>query len=257
MAEQKSRAKVLKVRTEVSLPERYVSMSNAIARGAQGLNLSQKRIIALAMAMTDSLPVRDLIDGGRVGWTVRLSALDYAETYEVSADTAYEQLKTSGDSLMRCLWNTVEKGKKGNIITKGPWCTLAKYYEGQGLVDITFHNYVAPHLLALRTEFTTYKLKQAAALRSVYAWRLFECLQSWKSKGRWTPSIDDFLTAMDAPESCHKDFGNLRKRVIEPAVKELRQKDGFLLEWESKKAGRKVIGLSFTFSKDPQGHLDL
>lgn len=57
---------------------------------------------------------------------------------------------------------------------------------------------------------------------------------------------------MDAPESCCKDFGNLRKRVIEPAVKELLEKDGLLLEWEAIKAGRKVTGLDFKFRTDPQ-----
>ncbi len=248
---------MLNQRTDIAIPERYVSMSNAIARGAQGLNLSQKRIIALAMAMTDSLPARDLLIGQREGWTVRLLAHDYAETYEVSADTAYGQLKAGSDSLMRCLWHTVEHGKKGSVITKGPWCVLAKYHEGEGRVDLSFSPHIAPHLLALRSQFTTYKLKQAAALRSVYAWRLFECLQSWKTKGRWAPSIEEFRKAMDAPDSCAKDFGNMRKRVIEPAIKELREKDGLLLEWKPLKAGRKVTGLDFLFKPDPQMRLDV
>ena len=47
-------------RTDKPLVERSVSMSNSLTRGAQNLNLSQKRLIALALAKTDSIPVLDL-----------------------------------------------------------------------------------------------------------------------------------------------------------------------------------------------------
>lgn len=251
------KTKMMQPRTDVAIPDRYVSMSNSLARGAQGLTLAQKRIIALAMAHTDSVPAKDLMSGAMVGWRVRLYASDYAETYEVDANTAYEQLKTGSDSLLKCLWQTVSAGNKGPVITKGQWLSLGEYSKGEGRVDITFHPKVAPHLLALRSQFTTYQLKQAAALRSVYAWRLFECLQSWKTKGRWTPSIDEFADAMDAPPSCRKDFKAMRVRVIEPAIKELKAKDNFSIHWEADKKGRKVIGLKFTFETARQGTLPL
>jgi plasmid replication initiation protein len=45
--------------------------------------------------------------------------------------------------------------------------------------------------------------------------------------------------------------------VIEPALKELRDKDNQLIELELKKAGRKVTGLVFTFRQNPQGQLEL
>lgn len=93
--------------------------------------------------------------------------------------------------------------------------------------------------------------------RSIYSWRLFECLQSWSNKGKWSPDMDEFLHAMEAPESCSKDFGNLRARVIEPALKELREKDNMEIELELKKAGRKVTGLVFTLRKNPQGKLEI
>lgn len=249
--------KLLKERTDLPIEERYVSMSNALARGAQGLSLSQKRIFALAMAKTDSVSARDLMSGQYGGWTVRLLAHEYAETYEVDANTAYEQLQDGCRSLLRCLWRTVSEGPRGPVITEGPWCVLAKYTKGEGRVDLSFSPHVAPHLLALRSKFTTYKLKQAAALRSIYAWRLFECLQSWKDKGKWSPSIEEFQQAMDAPASCRANFGMLRRSVVEPAVKELREKDNLVVEWETEKAGRKVTGLVFKFRSNPQGNLDL
>jgi plasmid replication initiation protein len=254
---EKRRSRMVKERTDKPVEDRSVSTSNALARGAQGLTLAEKRIIALALAKTDSMPAQDLLFGQRVGWGVRLKASEYAETYEVDANTAYEQLKYAARTLLKRTWKAERMGKLGKIYREGNWVSVIEYCEGEGRVDISFTPEVAPHVLALRGEFTTYKLKQAAALRSIYAWRLFECLQSWRGKGIWKPSIDEFNTSMDAPESCRKDFGNLRMRIIEPAVREIREKNGLLVEWEAERAGRKVIGLVFKFERDPQGRLDL
>ena len=52
-----------------------------------------------------------------------------------------------------------------------------------------------------------------------------------------------------------KNFQLLRKRIIEPAVKELTEKDGWLIEWEAVKSGRRVASLRFRFERNPQGGL--
>lgn len=245
-------------RTNVALPDRTVNMSNALARGAQGLSLTQKRIIALAMAKTDSMSAIDAATS-QGGWKVRLTAGEYVDTYAVDPTTAYEQLQLGCRSLLKTLWRTItppQKGK-GEVVTEGQWLFLAEYRKREGTVDIVFHPKVSPHLLALRSHFVTYKLKQTAALRSIYAWRLMECIQSWRDKGIWKVDVEDFIKAMEAPQSCAANFKDLRRRVIEPAVKELVEKDSMKIEWEPVKAGRKVTGLIFRFAPDPQGRLDL
>lgn len=259
----RKRRKTLPERTELPVVDRYVSMSNALARGAQGLNLSQKRIIALAMAKTDSMPVSDLQNASMGGWTVRLSAAEYADAYEVDPTTAYEQLQVTSRSLLKTLWRAVRekidgpKNNRGPRILEGTWLSLAEYSKGEGSVEITFNPAISVHLLGLRTQFTSYRLKQAAALRSIYAWRLFECLHSWKAEGRWECSTEEFHAAMEAPASCCANFGMLNRTVIQPALKELRQKDGLMIDMALAKAGRKVIGLTFVFQPDPQRQLAL
>jgi plasmid replication initiation protein len=253
----KRRRRAVQERTDVAIPERHVNMSNALARGAHALTLTEKRIVSMALALTDSVPAKDLFDAQRAGWVVRIVAQDYADTYEVDPRTAYEQLKESARGLLKRRWKTVHRGPRGLVFREGLWVSLVEYSEGEGYVSVRFTPEVAPHLLALRKEFTSYKLKQASALRSIYAWRLLECLQSWNGTGKWEPTIEEFEHAMDAPESCRKDFGRLRARIIEPAVRELRQKDNLLIEWKPVKAGRKVIGLVFTFGPDPQARLPL
>lgn len=250
-------AKQMPEHTDAPLTERHVNMHNAITRGAQGLNLSQKRIIALALAKTDSKPMQNLLEGQRNGWLIRLQASDYATTYDVDANTAYEQLKDGAKSLLKTLWTTIDTTGRKKTITQGQWLSLAKYHEGQGVVDIVFHPMIAPFLLGLRQQFVTYKLKQVAALRSIYSWRMYECIKSWESTGRWAVTVEDFAKIIEAPKTYHADFGQLKRWVIEPAIKELREKQHLVIECEEIKAGRKVLELIFKFAPDPQKHLDL
>ncbi|TJY70609.1 replication initiation protein, partial [Klebsiella pneumoniae] len=60
---------------------------------------------------------------------------------------------------------------------------------------------------------------------------------------------------MDATEKQRENFAKVRTKIIEPAVKELVEKDGWLIEWKPVKAGRKVAKVRFEFKRDPQGRL--
>lgn len=233
-----------------ALQNRNISMSNALARGAQGLLLSQKRIIAMALACTNSKS-QTIENASQGGWSVQLRARDYADLFEVSLDSAYEQLKEGADRLLKTIWTAhMVDDQNKQFRRKGQWLSLAEYRDQEGRIDVTFHPHVAPHLLELRSQFTTYKLKQAYALRSIYAWRLQECMESWRSTGRWLVSVEEFEVAMDAPDSCRGNFGNLKKRVIEPAIAELASKARLYIEMRpTHTRGRKILDLAFEISK--------
>lgn len=249
--------KAIQQRTDKPLADRYVSMSNALARSAHGLTLAEKRVVAIGLAKTDSVPGSDLLKAQHSGWIVRVAAGEYAETFDVDSNTAYEALQDAADHLIHRSIRTFREtrtGIKEDIIN---WCARATYHHGEGWLEIHFTQYIAPHLLALRGQFITYRLRQAEALRSIYSWRLMEFLETWSKTGFVTATIDEFLLAMDAPDSCRKDFKALRTRVIEPAVKELLAKNGLIITWTPHRQGRKVIGLEFRFEQGPQSVLDL
>jgi hypothetical protein len=62
---------------------------------------------------------------------------------------------------------------------------------------------------------------------------------------------------MDALSSCWKSGSNLRIRILEPAITELREKEALVIEWEAGH-GEKGYRLElFRFRPDPQRRLDL
>lgn len=245
---------VHKLDSEQPLSELQVNMSNALTRAAHGLSLAEKRIIAACIAKTDQIPNMTQVRQ-RGAWLVRLSAADYAETFSVDINTAYEQLHDASENLFKRHIRTTRKTRKGIEEYKFVWVGGVRYHKGEGWVELDWFHEVVPHLFGLRREFTSYKLKQASALRSSYSWRLFELLQSWAEQGRYQPTIDEFYLAMDVPEKYKKDFSDIRRRVIEPAVTELIQKNNLLITWTTQNAGRKVVGLDFKFQPNPQQSL--
>ena len=109
--------------------------------------------------------------------------------------------------------------------------------------------------MGLKAQFTTYQLQQASALRSVYSWRLLELLSRFQATGWAQYDIDDFCASMEATEKQKADFNYIKRRMIEPAIKELTEKDGWEIDWQPVKVGRKVKALRFTFSRSAQQSL--
>ena len=237
--------------------ERWVTMSNALTRAGHGLTLAEKRIVAAAVSKLDS---RRVLKPGEVPRT-KITAAEYAETFEVDMNTAYDQLQGAAKQLYNRSITFYEPAHKRNGKPLPPtrvqmrWVGSVKYQDGEGWVELAWWPDLLRHLTGLQRQFTTYQLQQASALRSVYSWRLLELLMRFKSSGKAEYTVEDFAASMDATEKQRANFNNIRRRMIEPAVKELTEKDGWLIQWEAVKAGRKVKALRFTFMRNPQGSL--
>jgi plasmid replication initiation protein len=241
-----------------NLGNNMVSMSNLAARSAHGFGLVEKRIFAAGLSQLPPCLERSTLTLAQR--TVRLTALDYAETYGVDTKLAYGDLRTAADSLF-------ERHLRYSVLTptglkerKLRWMGGVTYHHGEGWVEWSFTEEITPHLFELRKQFTEYRLRQAAALRSVYSWRLLELLQSSrpeseKNQGFLTIDLATFRHALEIPKTYA--YKNIRQRVIDPAVNELRNKDGWLIQWQTIKNGRTVEKLTFRWERNPQSQFDL
>lgn len=238
---------------------RWVSMSNALARATHGLTLVEKRVMLMAASTLDS---RKALGPGEAPKT-RIAAADYAATFHLDLNTAYDQLQSAAKHLFDRYVTFYEAAhrRKGKPLPPTRhqirWAGRCTYQKGEGWVEIAWWHEILPHLTGLKKQFTTYQLEQASALRSEYSWRLLELLMRFKSSGWAEYTIEDFVESMGATVKQREDFGKIRTKIIEPAVKELTEKDGWKIEWRQIKAGRRVKAVHFVFERDPQGRLDL
>lgn len=229
--------------------ENWVAMSNALTRAGHGLTLGEKRLVFCAISRLDSrtAPAPGMVLSSRV------TAADYAEVAGCEPSAAYEALQTAAKNLYeRSITFYVQaKNRRGksveSSIKRMRWVGSATYMKDEGWVELAWWPPVLQHLTGLRKEFTAYQLCQAHALRSTYSWRLLELLMRFEDTGWAQYTIEDFATAMDATEKQREDFAKIRTKIIEPAIKELQEKGGWLIQYQVIKAGRRVAALRFDF----------
>lgn len=221
-----------------------VTMHNTLVRASHGLNLGEKRLIAMAVSKLSpqaaALP----------GKPIRISAQEFAEAYGLDQSNAYKQLRAAQDRLWHRTIRHIEHygpgGSKVEVI-KMRWVTSARYKDQEGEIGISFAPEIAQFLVQLRKHFTSYRLRQVSALRSVYSWRLFENIKSHESIGEWRVEVDRFHKVMETPKSYQRNFNEVRRWVLDPAIEELAEKCALSVEVETERRGRKITHLRFTF----------
>lgn len=245
--------------TPADTPSPIVTMSNALTRAAHGLSLAEKRIVMSAVAKID--PRRPHPSG--IVLVSKVTAAEYAESFNVDSSTAYTQLRDGAKDLYQRSITFFQEAHNRQGKPLAPtrvtmrWIGQAQYHEGEGWVEVHWWPAVVPHLTGLRKQFTQVQLEQASALRSAYSWKLLELLMRFKGTGWAEYDIEDFAEAMEATEKQRANFAAIRRRIIEPAVKELQEKDGWLIEWRPILGGRRVKAVHFSFERDPQLSLPL
>lgn len=236
-----------------NLGNNLVTQHSTLARAAQRLSLQEKRVIMAAISKVDS---RHEIKLAREG--VKIHADEIAETFGIPLNDAYDVLQTACKQMFERSWTT----RGFDPMTKKPtkivrrWVTEAEYAEGSAWCRVQFHEKTLPFIMGLSKNFTSYRLSQASALRSIYSWRMLENIQACEmkaGKGIWNVRINHFHDAMGVPDSVKKNFSLLNKRVIQPAVKELAA--DWKIEVLRKHRGRRVIGLIIEFERNDQGDL--
>ncbi|ESE42895.1 replication initiation protein [Shewanella decolorationis] len=239
---------------ESDLGECNVTMSNALARASHALSLIEKRVLAASIARVDSRKGNKIHAHLAEFSKIRISALDYAETYGVDPKNAYEHLKSAADHLFERQFSIKSGSGRYERITRYRWVSSATYAKNEGFIEVSFTPEVYPHLNALRNQYTTYKLKNAASFRSAYSWRLFEIARSWlehcASGQVVTITVENLRHQLEWPESYK--WNDARKRAIDPAVAEIAQFEHLDITYKVVKHGRSIHALEFVFKEQSQ-----
>ncbi|BBL77404.1 replication initiation protein [Methylomagnum ishizawai] len=213
-----------------------VTKANALIQASYRLTLNEQRLVLCCVAQLDSrqpLP-KDAL------FTVNVA--DFAAMFSLDMKNAYRELEDAATTLYERDIRTYD----GKARERFRWVSYVKYENGESRVTLRFSYDIAPYLSLLRERFTSYQLEQIANLRSTYSIRLFEFLVQYKKTGRLTVLLEDFKTWLEL-EQQYDRFSNLKARVIDPAVEELRKKSQLDIQWKTIKKGRSVEKLEFAF----------
>lgn len=227
-----------------------VCKSNAVVEAGYKLSLNEQRAVLACVGQINSM--EDLLKTDKF----EVSAKDFARLFDISEDRAYGELKEIAKNLYQrslTIYNPdPSRPKLTKIETR--WISSIGYIPDEGKIVLCFAQDILPYLCGLKGAFTKYELKHIGNMNSVYAIRLYELLMQWRTTGKREIEIA-WLKKQFQIEELYPDMADFKKRVINPAVKDINTHSNFLVSWEQRKTGRAVTHLIFTFSeKQPEQH---
>lgn len=120
-------------------------------------------------------------------------------------------------------------------------------------IQVKFADDIKPYLSELKSNFSSYKLKNIVQLKSIYAIRLYEWFVSWSSQNQYYKELEIAeLREKLALDDKYSEISSLKKFVIEPAIKQINEKTDFQIDVSYKKFKREVRWIQFRFNQKPE-----
>ncbi|MGZ8947673.1 MAG: replication initiation protein [Methylococcaceae bacterium] len=221
-----------------------VCKANEVIEAGYRLNLNEQRVVLSCIGQVNSM--EELLKTDEF----ELSAKDFSKLYGISEDRAYSELQEVAKNLYQrslTIYNPdLKRPKLKKIETR--WISSIGYMPEDGKITLCFAQKLLPYLSDLKGTFTRYKLEHIGNMSSIYAIRLYELLAQWKSAGKREVEIDWLKKQFQLDESYERMF-DLKKRVLDPAVKDINDHSNLQVSWTQRKTGRRVTHLTFEFSE--------
>lgn len=221
--------------------------SNALIEASYKLTLQEQRVLLMCIGKINpqaETPER----------TFQLTADEFFLAFpDMNRKHAEQRLQEAIDRLAERWIHINWKDNKEEI----RWIQRkAKYFTGEGKIEISFSDYIMPYLTQLTQQFTSIAVKNVSALKSVYSIRLYELLMQFKKTGDRLISVRDFRSMLGLDEK-YREFKRLNDSLLKPAVKELNEKSDLIVSVDLVKKGREVVALHFHFKEDKQIKMNL
>jgi plasmid replication initiation protein len=207
------------------------------------LTLAEQRVLLACIAQIDSKAV--LTDQYRF----EISAAEIVDLAGLeSFSNAYRDLKKAAEKLYERSVVIDDPDPNNSQITqrKTRWISSIDYVPGEGKLVLSFSFGIIPYLSQLSREFTKYKLKHVARFESVYSIRLYELLVQWSTVGQREIEVEWLKKQFQVGDKYDR-LGDLKKRVIDPAVAEINEHSNLLVKYGQRKIGRNVTHFQFQF----------
>ena len=211
------------------------------ASGLSKLTLKARKVLYLIMAQCKQT------DEGFFLYEITPGEL--AELLGVGRNYVYETADEITNELMGKYVKVKQEGARS--FKKYTLFSLCEYDDDR-ILRIKLNQDMTQLLLGLRQSFTQTLLADYLRMRSVYSMAVWHLMQR-EMKGR-KPGTDrisfylslEELRAVTGTEDKLKQTGQFKERVLDKAIREIRDVCGVDITYENKKRGRAIVGFFFT-----------
>lgn len=213
-----------------------VVKSNALIEGRGQLTLQESRLVLLALSKIDS---RNPLPKEKIA----LSVSEYMSVFGGSKGKIYEHLDFATTALME----RVVKIETSTGWEKFQWVSHSKLKKGEGIIEIKFHEKMAPYITELRQCFTKIELPRLAGFTSTHALRIYENMLKWEAGTCLEITVDELKRMLGLYDEKKKKFDyprffDFENRVLKPAKEQIETYTPHRLEY-TKIGGRGPAGI--------------
>lgn len=221
----------------------YIVQANKLIDGKQSLKLNSAKLIRAAIMQIK--PEDDEIKPYIV--TIK----DFAKLLEIDTSNVYKYADGITDDILKNPVFIRENDNGKNVRwVKIPWVSFCEYSADAGIA-IKLNDMLKPFLLQLREHYTQILLQEILAMKSVYAIRIFELLQS-KIMCKVLPKegVHIIISVQELRECCDctdklKQFTHFKTKVLDIAKNEIERVTSYCLDYSYIKTGRSVTSIDF------------
>ena len=217
---------------------KVVKANALIQRARYDLTIAELKILAYLFSMVKPN------DG--IGTTYEISFSDFSRIcgMQYRSGKAYNDIKKSLKSIGdKSFWVLEEDGDE--VLTR--WIDKVELSRAHGRAVIRFDPTIEKYIHGLFRDFTEYTLLSTLPMKCIYSFRIYEMLKSYAFTKQHHFEIDDFKKLLNAES--YVRFPDFRRKVIEPAIREINLYTDLAVSCEPELKGRKVIGLTFYIEK--------
>ena len=221
-----------------------VSKDNALVEASYRLSLTEMQIILYGIGLINPL-------GKEFPLSYRIDIARFSQIFDKEHGQIYEEIK---NVILKRFWERDFSyiDDKGKVVILR-WLTKIVYEDQSGYIEIKFSEEIQPYLHQLKENFTAYYIDHIAKFKSVYSVRLYETSLMHLNKnkivtGSFVINIDELKSKLDLHDRYDR-FSNFKKRVLEPAKKEINKFSDLSFNYRIMKERRKPSHIEFIVHK--------
>lgn len=211
------------------------------------LSLSEIRVIQLCLADIYQL------EGVKADTLYNVPIQTYADMFNISYESAYNTILGITDSILKRIIvfksSIVDANAPERSIDKTHWVEKFRYNPDKATIEIMWGR----DLVFLLGKFddgkryAKYYLENTRKFQSIHSIRLYRLANKWRVARGHEYSLEEFRQYMGFTQGEYPIFADLRKVVIEPAVKEINEHSDIRLQvtYIPEKTGVKKTDIRF------------
>lgn len=227
------------------LRQTEVTHSMALTNAQYSLARDEARMLYLVMTQMQPMDLQTKFE---------IKVSDYSAIFGVSSHQASREVKAAINSWFKEKYVTFRLADESTheevSQKKIRWIISNTNLPKRGSYQVELHPDLLPYLNDLKKNIN-YPLKDIVSLKNNYQYRFYELFTAHKAQGELEITVEWLRERFELDAlPAYKRPGNIKNRIVIPAVENINESTPLNVEFEDITEGRKIVGWRFLISSD-------